>query len=71
MKKIYLLAFISILLGTICMVSYFMMGSSLAPDGTLTEPFFLIPLSILFVFSGIVALLLAAIILVIKKVKHN
>ncbi|MEK4745809.1 MULTISPECIES: DUF3955 domain-containing protein [unclassified Bacillus (in: firmicutes)] len=71
MKKIYLLAFISILLGAICMVSYFVMGSSLEPDGKLTEPFFLIPLSILFVFSGIAALLLLAIISVIKKLKHN
>lgn len=71
MKKIYVLAFISILLGAICMVSYFVMGSSVEPNGTLTEPFFLIPLSILFVFSGIAALLLLAIISVIKKVKHN
>lgn len=71
MKKIYLLACISILLGAICMVSYLMMGSSVEADGTLTEPFFLIPLSILFVFSGITALLLMAIISVIKKGKHN
>ncbi|MCU5181891.1 DUF3955 domain-containing protein [Bacillus toyonensis] len=69
MKKIYVLAFISILLGAICMVSYLVMGSSVEPNGTLTEPFFLIPLSI--VFSGIAALLLLAIISVIKKVKHN
>ncbi|KAA0774823.1 DUF3955 domain-containing protein (plasmid) [Bacillus mycoides] len=71
MKKIYVLAFISILLGAICMVSYLVMGSSVEPNGTLTEPFFLIPLSILFVFSGITALLLVAIISVIKKVKNN
>ncbi|PEK40964.1 group-specific protein [Bacillus cereus] len=71
MKKIYLLACISLLLGALCMVNYFMMGSSLEPDGTLAEPFFLIPLSILFVFSGIAALLLLAIISVIKKLKHN
>ncbi len=71
MKKIYVLAFISILLGAICMVSYLVMGSSVEANGTLTEPFFLIPLSILFVFSGITALLLVAIISVIKKVKNN
>lgn len=71
MKKIYLLAFISILLGAICMVSYFVMGSSVEPDGRLAEPFFLIPLSILFVFSGIAALLLLVIISVIKKLKHD
>ncbi|KZE05792.1 hypothetical protein B4117_2677 [Bacillus mycoides] len=53
------------------MVSYLVMGSSVEPNGTLTEPFFLIPLSILFVFSGITALLLVAIISVIKKVKNN
>lgn len=67
MKKICLGACISILLGTICMVNYFMMGSSVGPDGTLTEPFFLIPLSIIFVFSGITAFLLIAIISIIKN----
>ncbi|TNP10411.1 DUF3955 domain-containing protein (plasmid) [Bacillus tropicus] len=53
------------------MVSYFMMGSKIGPDGTLTEPFFLIPLSIVCIFSGITAFLLMAIISIIKKVKHN
>lgn len=71
MKKMCLGACISILLGTICMVSYFMMGSKIGPDGTLTEPFFLIPLSIVCIFSGITAFLLMAIISIIKKVKHN
>ncbi|HDR7951281.1 TPA: DUF3955 domain-containing protein [Bacillus toyonensis] len=64
-EKIYLLAFISILLGSICMVSYFMMGSSIEVNGKKTEPFFLIPLSILFVFSGIVTLLL-----MVEQVHH-
>ncbi|MEN8648839.1 DUF3955 domain-containing protein [Bacillus toyonensis] len=47
------------------MVSYFMMGSSIEVNGKKTEPFFLIPLSILFVFSGIVTLLL-----MVEQVHH-
>ncbi|MGH1287815.1 DUF3955 domain-containing protein [Bacillus toyonensis] len=64
-EKIYLLAFISILLGSIHMVSYFMMGSIIEINGKITEPFSLIPLSILFVFSGIVTLLL-----MVEQVHH-
>ncbi|CAH2717375.1 hypothetical protein BACCIP111895_04567 [Neobacillus rhizosphaerae] len=70
MKKKYLLASTPIFLGVICMISYFMIGSRVEPDGTLVEPFFLIPLSYLFVFSGIIALLFVAIISVFKKSKH-
>lgn len=71
MKKICLSAFISILLGVICIVSYCIIGSTVEPDGKLTEPFFLIPISILFIFSGITMLLLIAIISVIKKLKRS
>lgn len=70
MKKKYLLASTPIFLGVICMISYFMIGSRVEPDGTLVEPFFLIPFSYLFVFSGIIALLFVAIISVFKKSKH-
>ncbi|WP_312475021.1 DUF3955 domain-containing protein [Neobacillus sp.] len=70
MKKKYLLASTPIFLGVICMISYFMIGSRVEPDGTLVEPFFLIPLSYLFVFSGIIALLFVAIVSVFKKSKH-
>lgn len=67
MKKKYLLASTPIFLGVICMISYFMIGSRVEPDGTLVEPFFLLPLSYLFVFSGIIALLFVTTISVFKK----
>ncbi|MFU0788563.1 MAG: DUF3955 domain-containing protein [Virgibacillus proomii] len=71
MNKKILLALLPILIGVICLISYFIIGSRVTPDGTLEEPFFLIPLSYLFVFSGIALLLFMAIISVIKKNKHN
>ncbi len=67
MKKKHLLASTLIFLGIICIISFYMIGSKVEPDGTLVEPFFLVPLSILLVFSGITALLLMAIISVVKK----
>lgn len=55
----------------LCLVIYSMIGSRVEPDGTLVEPFFLIPLSYLFVFSGIIAILFVAIISMFKKGKLN
>jgi len=53
MKK-YILAVISIVLGIGCLITYNIIGSEVAPDGALREPFFLIPLGYLFVAIGIV-----------------
>ncbi|PEB40937.1 MULTISPECIES: DUF3955 domain-containing protein [Bacillus] len=58
-------------LGILCLVIYSMICSRVEPDGTLVEPFFLIPLSYLFVFSGIIAILFVAIISMFKKGKLN
>ncbi|WP_243525117.1 DUF3955 domain-containing protein [Bacillus pseudomycoides] len=55
----------------LCLVIYSMIGSVVASDGTLIEPFFLIPLSYLFVFSGIISILFVAIISMFKKGKLN
>lgn len=71
MMKKYLLASTPILIGVICLVIYSIIGSSVAPDGTLEEPFFLIPLSYLFVFIGIISILFVAFISMFKKIKHN
>lgn len=35
-----------------CMVAFSIIGSSVADDGTLVEPFFLIPIAWLFFLSG-------------------
>lgn len=71
MKNKYLLASTPILLGVVCLIIYSMIGSKVAPDGTLEEPFFLIPLSYLFVLIGIISILFVAVISMFKKVKHN
>ena len=71
MKKKYLLASTPVFLGAVCLIIYSMIGSKVAPDGTLEEPFFLIPLSYLFVFVGIISVLFVATISMLKKNKHN
>lgn len=69
MKKKYLLASTPIFLGVLCLIISSLIGSRVEPDGTLVEPFFLIPLSYLIVFSGMISLLFVAIVSMIKKVK--
>ncbi|PFN09897.1 DUF3955 domain-containing protein [Bacillus cereus] len=71
MKNKYLLASTPIFLGILCLVIFNIIGSRVEPDGTLVEPFFLIPLSDLFVFSGIIAILFVAIVSMFKKGKLN
>lgn len=68
MKKKYLLASTPIFLGVIFLIASTIIGSRVAPDGTLIEPFFLIPLSYLFVLIGIVSLIFTAI---VTKFKRN
>ncbi|MDO7205447.1 DUF3955 domain-containing protein [Paraclostridium bifermentans] len=46
MKK-YLLTIITFILGVACFVSYNIIGSEIAPDGTLIEPFGLMPIGFL------------------------
>lgn len=70
MKNKYFLASIPMFLGVACLIIYSFIGSKLAPDGTLIEPFFLIPISYLLFFSGIISLLFVAIISMIKKSKN-
>ena len=56
MKKYYF-TFATILAGIICAVAYRIIGSEIAPDGTLVEPFYLIPMSYLFFFAGLIGLI--------------
>lgn len=51
MKK-YLAALIPIIIGIGCWAAYAIIGSEVAPDGTLQEPFFLIPFGYLFIALG-------------------
>ncbi len=71
MKNKYLLASAPVFLGVLCLTIYSMIGSRVEPDGTLVEPFFLIPLSYLFVFSGIISLLFVGTISMLKRKRIN
>jgi hypothetical protein len=47
------IAIYSVLASLACVIAYGVIGSSVAPDGRLVEPFFLIPLAWLFLVNGI------------------
>ncbi|WP_082028090.1 DUF3955 domain-containing protein [Bacillus badius] len=66
-SKKHLLSFISILIGVICLLTYEAIGTKVEPYGTLVEPFFLLPLSYLFIFVGIILLLFTSITSVLKR----
>lgn len=70
MKKKYLLASTPIFLGVLCLIASTIIGSRVAPDGTLIEPFFLIPLSYFFVLIGIVSFIFTAIVTKFKRNKN-
>lgn len=67
MKK-YILTTLPIVIGVLCLFMKGIIGDELLPDGTLVERnFFLIPLSYLFFFSGIISILFVAIFSSVKK----
>ncbi len=70
MKK-YLLSLISLILGIGCMVTFNIIGSEVAPDGTLVEPFFLIPIGYLFVFIGIILAIVVSVVPFLLKAKKT
>ncbi|WP_242310101.1 DUF3955 domain-containing protein [Bacillus cereus group sp. BfR-BA-01331] len=67
MRKKYLLASSPIFLGVLCIVMFNIIGSEVKPDGTLVEPFYLIPLAYLFVLIGIITILFVAIFSMFRK----
>lgn len=56
MKK-YTLTLISLLAALTCMTMFQIIGSEVAPDGTLIEPFYLIPIGYIFLFISIISAL--------------
>ncbi|MEG1256236.1 DUF3955 domain-containing protein [Clostridium sp.] len=56
MKK-YRLTLIPFVLSVACIIVYNIIGSEVAADGTLIEPFFLIPIGWLFFGIGIIAII--------------
>ena len=70
MKK-YILNLIPFIIGTGCFVAFSIIGSEVAPDGTLVEPFFLIPLGFIFFFVGIIELLVSAVLYYLDTKKSS
>lgn len=53
MKK-YTLPLLPIILAALSFLTFNLIGSRVAADGTLQEPFFLIPIGFMFLFIGII-----------------
>ena len=70
MKK-YLLNLIPFILTALCFVAYNLIGSEVLPDGTLSEPFFLIPISWFFFLIGVAWLIINIILSFIHKIKKK
>lgn len=66
MKK-SLFAAVPFLLWIGCICAYNAVGSHIAPDGTLVEPFFLIPLGYLFFTLGVICITVAALRALVRK----
>lgn len=67
MKK-YIVSIVSFIMALGCSLSYNVIGSEVLADGTLKEPFFLIPIGFVFLFIGIISLIIN---LVINKKISN
>ncbi|MDB8792033.1 DUF3955 domain-containing protein [Romboutsia sp. 1001216sp1] len=70
MKK-YILNLIPFIISIGCFESFNFIGSEVAPDGTLVEPFFLIPIGYLFLFIGIIGVLVRVGLNYFKRSKCN
>ncbi|ELC8442696.1 DUF3955 domain-containing protein [Clostridium perfringens] len=68
MKK-YILNSIPFLIVVICIIAFNIIGSEVLPDGTLVEPFFLIPIAYLALFVGVLNIGVQSIVSLIKKRK--
>lgn len=66
MKK-YIISLISFLIGTGCMIAYKIIGVEVAADGTLVEPFFLLPIGYLFIGISIIFSIIVFTISVTRK----
>ena len=70
MKK-YLLNLIPFILTALCFVAYNLIGSEVLPDGTLSEPSFLIPISWFFFLIGVAWLIINIILSFIHKINKK
>lgn len=70
MKK-YRISLLCLLMTALSVVSFNLIGSKVLEDGTLKEPFFLIPIAYLFLFISIISAVVIKINDVYKLKKHN
>ena len=70
MKK-YKITLLCLLMTVLCVVSFELIGSKILEDGTLQEPFFLIPIAYLFLFTSIISAVVIKIKDVYKLKRHN
>lgn len=66
MKK-YIFSMLSGLIGLICFAAYNIIGAKVLPDGSITEPFGLIPIGVLFVFIGVISAIIVAVVTFISN----
>ena len=69
MKK--LLTLIPFCLFAICLIAYSIIGSRVLADGTLDEPFFLVPIAWLFFFIGVLMVVVQSILYLKNKFFPN
>ena len=65
--KRYFTILIPLLISAACILSYNLIGSKVAEDGTLIEPFFLIPIAWLFFIIAIISSLVLGVSYLLKK----
>ncbi|MFD3157939.1 DUF3955 domain-containing protein [Haloimpatiens sp. FM7330] len=54
-----ILAIISFTIAFGCVISFNIIGSKVTPDGTLVEPFFLVPICFLFIAIGMISIIVS------------
>ncbi len=60
MKKKYIFSIVLFVSGLISLFTYSIIGSEILPDGSLKEPFGLIPVGVFFISMGLILALLAS-----------
>jgi cytochrome c biogenesis protein CcdA len=70
MKKIIVLLS-PFVISLLCAVSYRIIGSEIAADGALIEPFYLIGLSSIFAIIGIFALIISSVLWLYNRKQNN
>lgn len=68
--KRYILNLIPFMITAGCLIGYNIIGSKVLSDGTLVEPFYLIPTAWLFLFIGIIGAIINFVLYLKNKMKN-